>query len=186
MFEPTGTIEDIVPEARPHFEELLRIATELGMQPHVRSAGRTCADQNALAAMGSKVTGAAMCRSMHVLGRALDIDLKPSTCNTYTELGQIWERMGGAWGGRWVSQFGGCGDAGHFHWMPKGPGQPSYGSPPESVCPSTIASVAECEQLRQNYLAAEFAKVPGGNRGKVVAGVLLLIAGTGLVALSLS
>jgi hypothetical protein len=186
VFEPTGTLEDIVPEARGALEELLRIATDLGMQPHVRGAGRTCAMQNALASQGSKVTGASMCRSMHVLGRALDIDLQPSTCATYTRLGEIWERMGGAWGGRWVSQFGGCGDAGHFHWMPRGEGLPSYGSPPEVVCPSSVRSVAECEQLRAAYLAAEFSKkAAAGGDWRKAAGGALLVVGAALILGSL-
>lgn len=185
MFAPTGKLSDIVPEARPAFEALLQQATDLGMSPVIRGAGRTCAMQNALAAQGTRVTGASLCRSMHVLGRALDLNLHPGTCATYTKLGQIWESMGGTWGGRWTEQFGPCGDAGHFHWYPK-PGGGSYGTPPPEVCPSTLQNVAECEEIRAQYLAAEFARgMPQTSRLGSVIGGLLLVAGVVLVASSL-
>lgn len=145
-FEPTGTLEDIVPEARGAFEDLLAVADELGMQPRIRSAGRTCADQDALAAGGPQVTQVAGCRSWHVLGRAIDVDLHPNDCATYTRLGEIWESWGGVWGGRWGG-FGGCGDAGHFQ-MPDPPGAQGV---PEELCPA-FATTAECEEIREDYL----------------------------------
>lgn len=40
-----------------------------------------------------------------------------ASCGDYSELGLIWEAMGGTWGGRF-SGFGPCGDAGHFEWHP--------------------------------------------------------------------
>lgn len=153
-FPVTKSLDDIVPDARPHFEELLLVAEQLGLQPRIRSAGRTCADQNGLKALGPGVTGAGMCRSLHVVGRAIDVDLSPSTCANYTKLGEVWEQMGGFWGGRW-SQFGGCGDAGHFHWMPK-PGGGNHQAVPVDICPATV-SLAECEALRDRYLAEQFA-----------------------------
>lgn len=150
MFEPTHSIEDIVPEARPAFETLLKTAHSLGLSPSVgkHGAGRTCATQQMLKGMGPGVTGAGMCRSFHVIGRALDIDLYPSTCANYTKLGEFWESMGGTWGGRWT-QFGACGDARHFQWSG------GHGSVPESICPSDV-SLKECEELRRAYLESEW------------------------------
>lgn len=169
-FEPTGTIEDIIPEARPYFEALLAVASELGLRPRVRSAGRTCADQQALKALGPGVTGAGMCRSFHVLGRALDIDLDPNDCTTYTRLGQYWEQMGGVWGGRW-SQFGTCGDAGHFHW-PEEPGEQSVAS---ATCPADV-TLDDCERLRERYLRAHFGQTTLAMLGKGLAGAGIVVA----------
>lgn len=148
MFQPTGTLEDIVPGARWAFEELLAYAEEIGFQPRIVSAGRTCAQQNALS---SSVTGAHGCQSWHVLGRAVDLAIAEPTCDNYARLGRYWERLGGFWGGRWTAQFGGCGDAGHFH-LPDArttnAGSPAY-------CPSAPGA---CESFRQDYLAAQFAE----------------------------
>lgn len=157
MLTPTGTLDDIVPDARGKFRELLQIAEELGMKPAIRSAGRTCAEQLALYGQGSSTTQANLCRSWHVLGRAIDLNLHPNDCATYTELGEIWEDMGGQWGGRW-KQFGDCGDAGHFQYAPGA-------AVPESVCPNDI-SVHECDRIREAYLVAE------GNQPRAVFGVL--------------
>ncbi len=150
MFEPTGTLDDIVPGARWAFEELLRYAEQAGLQPEIRSAGRTCAQQDALAARGGHVTGASGCQSWHVLGRAVDLNLTPSTCESYARLGQFWENLGGFWGGRWT-QFGPCGDAGHYH-LPDARAQ-HFGSP--AYCPP---SPSECEPFRQQYLAEQFGR----------------------------
>lgn len=150
MFEPTHTIEDIVPDARGAFDELLSAAQQMGFSPSIgkNSAGRTCATQQALKGQGPTVTGAGMCRSFHVLGRALDIDISPSTCANYSKLGELWESWGGTWGGRWT-QFGSCGDARHFQW--------SYGiqTVPDTVCPPDV-TLEECEAIRADYLAESF------------------------------
>lgn len=139
--EPTGTLDDLAPSVRGHFEQLLELADELGMEPHIRSAGRTCADQEALAAQGPSTTRARGCRSWHVLGRAIDLDLTPNVCETYTQLGLAWEQMGGGWGGRWT-QFGTCGDAGHYQWPFEG--EPRGGAVPSSVCREDV----DCETVR--------------------------------------
>lgn len=137
----TRSLDDLLPTVRPVFEELLQAAAELGMEPEIRSAGRSCAEQNQAAAAGH--SHVSLCGSWHVLGRAVDLNLSPPTCETYTRLGEIWENMGGVWGGRWTS-FGPCGDAGHFQW-----GDPpgAVGVPPE-LCPPAATTVAECERVR--------------------------------------
>jgi hypothetical protein len=145
VFEPTGTLADIVPEARQKFVALLAKADELGMHPVIRSAGRTCADQQAIYEKGEGATHAALCRSWHVLGRAIDINIVPPSCEAYTELGEFWEDMGGIWGGRFPG-FGACGDMAHFEYAPSA-------AVPLSVCPDDI-SLQECEDIRQGYLAS--------------------------------
>lgn len=169
-FEPTGTLDDVVPAAREPFEALLEQAEDWGMAPRIRSAGRTCAMQQALHAQGPGVTGAALCRSWHVLGRALDLDLDPHDCRTYERLGRFWEAMGGTWGGRW-SSFGACGDQGHFHW-PEEAGQQAV---PRSICDA--ATLDECEAVREAYLE----RASGGMRLAALAGVALAAAGAWLL-----
>lgn len=171
MLEPTHSIADIVPEARPAFEALIKQAQTMGLQPSVgkNGAGRTCATQQSLKAQGPSVTGAGMCRSFHVLGLALDIDIYPSSCANYTKLGELWESWGGTWGGRWT-QFGTCGDARHFQWSG---GQQSV---PESICPSTV-SLAECEALRAQYLGSAF-----GTSALTKAGTAIAIGGVAVAA----
>lgn len=150
VFEPTGTLDDIVPGARWAFEELLAYAREIGLSPRVVSAGRTCAQQNALQARGAHVTSASGCESWHVVGRAIDVAIDPSTCDNYRRLGAFWERLGGFWGGRWT-EYGPCGDAGHFH-LPDARAT-AEGSP--AYCPP---DPRECEPFRQDYLAKQFGR----------------------------
>lgn len=171
MFEPTHSIEDIIPEARPAFDDLISAAIQMGLSPTVGKdgAGRTCATQQMLKGMGPGVTGAGMCRSFHVLGRALDIDISPNTCANYTKLGELWESWGGTWGGRWT-QFGGCGDARHFQWT--GGAQ----SVPDALCPSDV-SLEECEVIRSEYLDKAFA-----SQSVTLSRVGIGLAATGIVA----
>lgn len=171
----SGTLEDVVPEVRPKFDALLARATSLGMQPKVRSAGRTCAEQQEQVKLG--YSHADLCRSMHVLGHAVDLDLQPNACATYTALGQWWESQGGVWGGRW-KQFGACGDAGHFQY-----GFSGAGAVPTSICPSGV-SLSDCEQIRSSYLDAAFGSSLSSVSGKKAYNVLAFatLALVGVVA----
>lgn len=157
-FAPTKSLADVVPAVRPKFEALLAQAKAWGMEPEIRSAGRTCEQQNEQLKLG--YSNASMCRSMHVMGHAIDLNLKPATCATYTKLGEWWEQQGGVWGGRWVNAtFGACGDAGHFHY-----GLDKAQAVPTSLCPSTV-TLAECQALRQKYLEQQFAAGGGSSSG---------------------
>jgi hypothetical protein len=95
----------------------------------------------------------------------VDLDLTPSTCASYTALGEAWERLGGIWGGRW-KDFGPCGDAGHYAWAPTG-------AVPLAICPEAL-SLPQCEALRHAYLAN------AGPRGSLAAVTLLGVAGAAL------
>lgn len=173
VFEPTGTLQDIVPSARPALQQLLDRATALGMRPHIRSVGRTCADQQALFEQGSQTTRAALCRSAHVLGHAVDLTLYPDTCDTYRKLGEWWESIGGTWGGRWTS-FGPCGDAGHFHFMGR------QQAVPTTICPNDV-TLAQCEQIRDEYLRAAFStSEQPAKRGWVAPVALGIVVGLGI------
>lgn len=172
LYQPTGTLDDIVPEVRPKFEALIAQAKALGFTPKVRSAGRTCAAQQEQVDLG--YSQADFCRSMHVIGHAADIDLVPNNCTSYTKLGEWWEAQGGVWGGRW-KQFGACGDAGHFHY-----GFNKAQAVPTSICPSGVTE-AKCREVREDYLRKAFAKQvtgAGGSRMGILSG--LLIIGTGV------
>lgn len=169
-FAPTKTLADIVPSVRPKMEALIAQARSWGMQPEIRSAGRTCAQQNEQKQLG--YSQASMCRSLHTIGHAIDLNLSPNTCATYTKLGEWWEKQGGVWGGRWT-QFGACGDAGHFHWYP-GKAQ----AVPLSVCPNDV-SLAECQALRERYLTEAFSRRNTG--GGLLTGALMIAAGFGFV-----
>lgn len=171
--QPTGTLADLVPSVRPAFDALINQANLWGMQPKVRSVGRTCAQQQEQVQLG--YSHADLCRGMHVMGHAADLDLSPNACATYTKLGQWWESQGGVWGGRWT-QFGPCGDAGHFH-LGFGGAQ----AVPTSVCPSGV-SLAQCQQIRQQYLDTAFASgAPVTRMSGLVIGSLIIAVGVGFV-----
>lgn len=172
-YQPTGTLSDLVPSVRPEFDALVAQATAWSMQPKVRSVGRTCAQQAEQVKLG--YSHADLCRSMHVLGHAVDLDLSPNSCATYTKLGQWWESRGGVWGGRWA-QFGPCGDSGHFHY-----GFNGAGAVPTSECPSGV-TLAECSKIREAYLDQAFGEGPQvSSRWGLVAGLAIVAVGVGFV-----
>lgn len=174
-FAPSKTLDDIVPEVRPKFAALIAQATAFGMQPSIRSAGRTCAQQAEQVKLG--YSSAELCRSMHVIGHAIDLDLSPSTCTTYTKLGEWWEQQGGVWGGRW-KQFGPCGDAGHFHI-----GFNKAQAVPTAVCPSGVAE-SECRKVREEYLSKAFGQSllgAGGSRMGILNGLLIVGAAAAIL-----
>lgn len=138
----TKSLKDIVPTVRHYFDQLIAQAKAMGMEPEIRSAGRTCEEQAEQKKLG--YSQADYCRSMHVFGHAVDLNLKPATCATYTKLGEWWESIGGVWGGRW-KQFGPCGDMGHFHY-----GFDGAQAVPTSACPSEV-TLAQCRDLREKY-----------------------------------
>lgn len=176
-FAPTKTLMDVVPEVRPKFEALIAYAKSIGLSPSIRSAGRTCAQQNEQKEAG--YSHASMCRSMHVLGHAIDIDISPSSCANYTKLGEWWEKQGGVWGGRWT-QFGACGDAGHFHY-----GFDGAGAVPSSVCPDGL-TLAECQKLRSEYLTKEMANAGKPKVSALATGAVIVLVGVGFVWAALS
>lgn len=172
LFQPTKTLDDLVPEVRPKVEALIAYATAHGWSPKIRSVGRTCSGQQEQYDLG--YSKADFCRSMHTLGHAIDLDLIPNTCETHTKLGEWWESQGGVWGGRW-KQFGACGDMGHYHI-----GFDKAQAVPTSVCPSGV-TYDQCVKVREDYLTKAFAggvaTGAGGSRMGLLSG--LLIAGVG-------
>lgn len=171
-FAPTKSLADVVPSVRPKFEALIAYATSLGLKPSIRSAGRTCAQQNEQKEAG--YSQASMCRSMHVLGHAIDLDVSPSTCANYTKLGEWWEKQGGVWGGRWTN-FGPCGDSGHFHY-----GFDGAGAVPSSVCPDGL-SLGQCQTLRSDYLTKAMNAPTSAKGGGLLTGALIILVGVGFV-----
>lgn len=115
-----SSLQTLTPDAQIAFERLFGFAQLFGYDPQIRSARRSCAEQEDLFNLGRTVpgaivTGARGCQSWHVLGRALDLDLgNGATREDYEFLGKQWERMGGVWGGRFTN----IGDPGHFEWHP--------------------------------------------------------------------
>lgn len=145
LLDPDGLLTEIHPDTHRAVRRLVR---QSDATVRVRSGRRSCAEQRDLYGIGRRynvgsppVTHADGCRSWHVLGRAVDLDiLDPATgravvpCAAYEALGVAWEQMGGVWGGRF-SGFGSCGDAGHFEWHP--------GATIEDYCPDPSA----CEEV---------------------------------------
>lgn len=89
------------------------------------SGRRSCAKQNEIYAQGRSapgdvVTQAQGCQSWHVLGRAVDADVVDAASGAYAPetfygfAGELWEAMGGTWGGG----FPGFPDIGHFEFHP--------------------------------------------------------------------
>ena len=134
---------DLIPTVRPAFRALLAEAQRLDLRPQITTSIRTCEQQAAIAPGATFARG---CMSWHVLGRAMDLELEPGTCASYTELGEFWESIGGVWGGRWTERFPGCGDAGHFEYHP--------GLAIEAVC----FDPDQCQAIARDYLAEQFAK----------------------------
>lgn len=168
---PTKSLEDVVPLVRPQFEALLAHAASLGLKPKIRSAGRTCEEQAEQVKLG--FSSADLCRSMHVLGHAVDLDLTPNDCATHTKLGTWWEGRGGVWGGRWTgAKFGPCGDMGHYHF-----GFGGAGAVPTATCPADV-TLAECRKIRSDYLLAASSAGPGvSSGGGLLAAVGIVAAG---------
>lgn|SRR5574341_736740 len=173
-FQPTKSLADVVSSVRPQFEALLAKARDLGFNPVVRSAGRTCAQQDEQVKLGFSY--ADLCRGMHVMGHAVDLDLTPNVCASYTALGQWWEARGGVWGGRW-KQFGACGDAGHYQY-----GFGGAGAVPTSVC-RTGVTLAQCVEIREAYLSKNLG-APVSERGYnlLAIGTLALVGVVAAVA----
>jgi len=176
LFQPTKTLDDLVPAVRPKVEALIAYATAHGWSPKIRSVGRTCSAQQEQVDLG--YSQADFCRSMHTLGHAIDLDLIPNTCETHTKLGEWWESQGGVWGGRW-KQFGACGDMGHYHF-----GFNGAQAVPTSVCPSGV-TYEQCVKVRQEYLEKAFAGAgatgPGGSGMGILSGLAIVAVGVGIV-----
>jgi hypothetical protein len=137
LYDPNNLLPALEWQTRDRVKTLAaRLASATGLHLTVRRLGgrRTCAEQNAIYAQGRTeggdiVTYASGCKSWHVLGRAVDVDpvdsagrMQPESA--YRTAGQIWEAIGGKWGGN----FPGFPDIGHFEWHP--------GLTIEQACPS--------------------------------------------------
>ncbi len=99
---------------------------------------RTCAKQREIYLQGRTVPGQIVtyadgCQSWHVAGRAVDLEVIDAATglsapeSLYGELGALWQRQGGVWGGT----FPGFVDYVHFEWHP--------GLRIEDVCPVPAA-----------------------------------------------
>jgi hypothetical protein len=117
---PSKSLADLEPTPRAKVEQLLAFARSKGYSPEVLSTRRTCAEQDALYALGRTSPGAIVthargCVSWHVLGRAVDVYLgSAAAAEDYAVLGSYWHSIGGTWGGT----FPGFADVGHFEYHP--------------------------------------------------------------------
>jgi len=135
--ERLSTLAGVTPHVRPEFEALVEEAKARGMRPFIVSVLRSCEEQKGTA---SKARG---CRSWHLLGRAVDLQLQSNRGRIddrepYEELGRWWESHGGVWGGDWETTYprgipgyeaAGPGDVVHFQWTPE-----YTARVPDSVC----------------------------------------------------
>lgn len=120
-------LASLTPDTREMAERLLDWARAHGYDPVITSAGRNCAEQDAMKAKGASKVGG--CRSWHVHGRAFDLYIGTWKGAPYLPLGEAWERMGGTWGGRWTS----FPDA--FHFQNKGGYRMAQLCPSRDACP---------------------------------------------------
>jgi len=106
-------IDGLTPGTSDKIEALLRFAKKEGIDAHVVSTRRSCAEQDAIYESGpGTVTQARGCVSWHVWGRAADLVVSGTDAD-YGILGDEWKRMGGVWGGDFSFH-----DLGHFEWHP--------------------------------------------------------------------
>jgi len=129
LLDPQGRLGAVTWRLRHQLAALARRVPEFDLV--VRSGRRSCREQYDLHGIGRRynlgsppVTYARGCQSWHVSGRAVDLNLRiagtqqdAGSCQNYAQLGQLWEALGGRWGGRFGG-FGECGDAGHFEYHP--------------------------------------------------------------------
>lgn len=173
--DPKNLLPQVSWETREAFGRLAQaFYAQTGLGLRVRSARRTCQAQNDEYGNGRlyntdnpPTTYAQGCQSWHVTGRAVDadpVDLAGgsvhATCELATVAGQIWEQLGGVWGGRFGG-FGECGDQGHFEWHP--------GLSIASVCPDPAACEAVSTQVQTQK--------PGSPLWWALGGFLLVAAG---------
>src|SRR5262245_3625529 len=81
---------------------LFSVAAEAGLRPQITSTRRSVKEQARLyrdyLSGRSRYPAAPPGRSSHARGLAFDMTVTPRSA--LTELGQLWERIGGTWGGR--------------------------------------------------------------------------------------
>lgn len=151
--ERLHTLSALVPEAREPFARLLEQAKIWNMGPAIVSARRTCDEETHLAASNMKDKT----RSWHVLGRAVDVELRGKV-RDYKKLGEWWEDQGGTWGGIWTSLYpqapgvpGMSGDVMHFQW--------THGA--EAVPRDIWDPSLPCDEKVNDYMAREWNTEPG-------------------------
>lgn len=91
----------LLPQLRPHFQELVRVAQAIEPTARVTSSFRSRSEQARLyrryLAGKSRYPVAPPGRSKHEQGRAIDL---LASDGLLARLGEAWERAGGRWGGR--------------------------------------------------------------------------------------
>lgn len=94
-------LNTLVAWLQPYAEELVSIAASAGLSPLVSSARRSHAQQALLyrryLAGQSRFPAAPPGGSTHELGLAFDLHVNDES--QLTDLGSVWEQMGGVWGG---------------------------------------------------------------------------------------
>ena len=172
------------PQVREPFAALLRVAKDAHFSPYLISARRSCLEQ-------SRMGSVAPCRSWHVFGHAVDLELHDPDSgahdvrSVYADLATYWEMVGGTWGGRWLDSWpdgvpgfegAGSGDVVHFQMAPSD-------SPPRSWC--TDGTVQDCERAVACYDGRQLARaMPPHPNG--VSGALSALAFTGATGLALA
>ncbi len=163
-------IERLTPDTWAFVVALDAALRDEGFRPVVRSAYRSCAEQAEQWSIGrmpgdtrKTVTQAQGCKSWHVLGRAVDIDLTPPD---YARMGEIAKQLGGKWGG----DFKGFPDVGHVEFHP--------GITIEQACPDPAGCVdREPGELVSPATKRKLAWLPvvaGGIIGGVIAALAAL------------
>jgi LAS superfamily LD-carboxypeptidase LdcB len=96
-----GSIRTLDERVAPLFQAFIQALERAGIRVTVTSARRSTDEQAKLyadyKAGRSKYPAAAPGHSTHALGLAVDLHLDPPV---YQAVGEVWEALGGTWGGR--------------------------------------------------------------------------------------
>lgn len=137
-------LHSLEPWLQPAAVQLVNIAAAAGLGPKVSSARRSHAQQALLyrryLAGQSRFPAAPPGNSMHELGLAFDLWVNDET--QLSDLGQVWEQMGGVWGGHFKDpiHFEAGGDLSDYQAQVV---QEALQQPPGEAIPSWVTSGTE-------------------------------------------
>jgi hypothetical protein len=126
-----NSLDELASYFRPQAQELLDDCATIGIPCRVVDTGRTPTEQEAKLAQGVSWTSHSKHEPQPPEGKSEAIDIVPEAIleehksdwdpsnPLWLKIGEIGERLGMEWGGRWVHVNGGKGDPSHFQYVPQ-------------------------------------------------------------------